>query len=118
MISQKSGEYTCLVVSLGIGRMHHGGIGLSPERILTASDKLAIPITSISGITEASGVLSIGKNIRFIPNSLASIVAGRAPCIGLTIQSRDSSHIKSDSKTISVRKSISLPRIPRAIGRS
>jgi topoisomerase IA-like protein len=72
----------------------------------------------MSGITEASRVLSIGKNICFMPSSLASIVAGRAQLIGRMRPSRASSHKNSDDHTISFENSISLPRIPSAIGRS
>ena len=118
MISEKSGEYTRASLATGSGRITHGGIGVSPVSISTTSERLAIPMTSISGITDASRVLSTGRNTLFIPSSLASIVAGRAHWIGLTSPSRASSHKKSDSQTISVRKSISLPNIPSAIGRS
>ena len=82
------------------------------------SERELSPITSISGITEASSVLSSGRNIRFIPSSLASMVAGRAHCIGRIFPSSASSHKKSDFQTISDRNSISFQRIQRAIGRS
>lgn len=118
MMSEKSGVYTRISFAIGSGLITHSGIGVSPVRILTTSERLAIPMTSISGITDASSALSTGRNILFIPSSLASIVAGRAHCMGLTRPSRASSHIKSDSSAISVRKSISFPRIHKAIGRS
>lgn len=116
--SEKSGEYLFSLFFSHSGFLVPGGIGVSPVRISTTSAKQLIPMTSISGITEASSVLSIGRNIRFIPSSLASIVAGRAQLIGLTIPSSASSHRNNDVCTISLRNSISFQRMPSAIGRS
>jgi hypothetical protein len=75
-------------------------------------------MTSISGITEASSILSYGRKIYFIPSSRANIAAGRAHCMGRMIPSSASSPRKSDFSRNSLRNSISLPSMPRAIGRS
>lgn len=87
-------------------------------RISTSSVSEDTAITSISGITDASWTLSLGRNIRFIPSSRASIAAGRAHMIGRTNPSSPSSPRKRDDFSISEEKSISFPSIPRAIGRS
>ena len=118
IISEKSGEYFFSLFSCHSGFLVPGGIGASPVSILITSPRQAMPITSISGITEASSVLSIGRNIRFIPSSLARIVAGRAQLIGLTIPSSASSQRNNDVCTISSRNSISFQSMPSAIGRS
>lgn len=117
MICEKSTLVLCNCDSI-IVRFTHSGILLSPVSISTISESFSIPITSTSGITDASPVLSTGRNIRFIPSSRASIVAGSAHCIGLTSQSSASSQRKSDVLSISSWNSISFPSIPSAIGRS
>lgn len=117
MICEKSTLVLCNSDSI-IVRFAHSGIFCSPVSISTISESFSIPITSTSGITDASCVLSTGRNIRFIPSSRASIVAGSAHCIGLTSQSSASSPRNNDVFTMSSMNSISLPSIPSAIGRS
>ena len=56
---------------------------------------------SISGITDASNVFSVGKKIYFIPSSLASIVAGNAHPTGRTAPSSANSHKNKEDVTIS-----------------
>ena len=75
-------------------------------------------ITSISGITDASRVLSIGKNILCIHSSRASIVAGSAHWIGLIIPSSANSPRNNEDAMMFVSNSISFQSIPRAMGRS
>lgn len=62
-----------LIFNFGLGTT-----ACSQDNILTASPSVEIPMTSISGMTEASSILATGRNMRFIPISRASIVAGRA----------------------------------------
>ena len=95
-----------------------GVICISHDSILTASPSVETHIISISGITDASSTFALGRNICFIPISLANIVAGSAHCIVLTFPSSANSPRKRDVLMISVSNSISFPRIPRAIGRS
>lgn len=117
MICEKSMPVLCISDCIII-LFDHSGIFSSPVSISTIFERFAIPITSTSGITDASPVLSNGRNIRFIPSSLASIVAGRAHCIGLINQSSASSQRKSEDLSISSLNSSSLPSIQRAIAKS
>jgi hypothetical protein len=117
MISWKSTAVLDNIGSITV-RFTHSGIGWSPVSISTASDKVATHITSISGMTLASRVLSIGRNILFIPSSRARMAAGRAHWIGRMIPSSATSPRKSEVRITSSSKSISFPSIPSAIGRS
>lgn len=93
-------------------------IGRSPRSISTASESLDIQMISISGITDASAIFAIGRNIRFMPISRARIVDGSAHWMPRIFPSRASSPRKSESERIVVSNSKSFPRIPSAIGRS
>ena len=92
--------------------------GATPVSMSTTSWRLFTAMTSISGITDASGTFASGRNIYSYPSSRARIVAGRAHWIERTIPSSASSPRKSDFPTIASSKSYSFPSIPSAIGRS
>lgn len=101
-----------------ISRLGTGERDFSHDNISTASPSLDTLMTSISGMTDASSTFACGRNIRFIPISRASMVAGSAHCILLMAPSSASSPRKRDVESISSSKSHSFPRIPSAIGRS
>ena len=68
----------CVRGMLWISRCGLAMIGRSPRSISTSSERVVTPMISIPGITEASAIFTVGRNIRFIPISRASIVAGSA----------------------------------------
>ena len=70
-------------------------ISFTQVRVSMTSLRFSTPITSISGITDASGTFARGTNTCFIPSSLASITAGRAHWIWRTSPSSASSPRKS-----------------------
>lgn len=117
IISEKSVENLGLYGVITV-RFTHSGMRIVPERYHTTSLSVSTGITSISGMTDASSVLSRGRNIYFIPSSRASIVAGSAHWIGRMIPSSANSQRKRASRMSFSWNSISFQRIQRAIGRS
>lgn len=94
------------------------GRGFDPESISISDERSFTPIKCTHGMSEASSRFSIGRNIYFIPFSLANITEGRIALTLRSFPSRASSPTKRLFSIYSSRKSCSRQSIPIAMGRS